>query len=112
MFLDAAQLAELTGREKPSAQIRELERESQPHPHGISMIARFRSIGSGGKMPLESDSTIVDWNALMGRVELRSWLEYRADGSAVGMGSKTEFDAQGRILSHRVEPTGARLILG
>lgn len=61
-------------------------------------------------MPLESDSTLVDWNALLGRVELRSWVELRGDGTAVGMGSKTVYDANGRLVSHKVEPTGARLV--
>ena len=45
----------------------------------------------------------------LGRVECRAWLEAEAcaDGlRLVGMGSRTEFDESGRLVSHVCEPTG------
>ncbi len=40
-----------------------------------------------------------------GHIDLRSWLEVQGD-KIVGMGSATEYDENGRIVSHKVEPTG------
>lgn len=40
-----------------------------------------------------------------GHVDLRSWIEVRGD-ELVGMGSSTEYDENGLIVSHKIEPTG------
>lgn len=74
-------------------------------------MAGFCSIQMVRKTPLKSDTAEIDWNAIFGRVEVRSWIEWRGYGTAVGMGSKTVYDAAGRLISHDVEPTGAVLIL-
>lgn len=48
--------------------------------------------------------------AQFGHSEIRSWLEAECaiDGSLrlVGMGSRTDFDRDGKITAHKVEPTG------
>ena len=45
-----------------------------------------------------------------GRVEIRSWIDFvkQPDGSAkaIGMGSKTVIEPDGRIRSHEAGPTG------
>lgn len=43
---------------------------------------------------------------IFGHVEIRSWFEQQPDGSAVGMGSKTEYDKDGKIVAHSVTTTG------
>lgn len=48
--------------------------------------------------------------SLFNRIELRSWIEWRPDGRHIGMGSRTEYDPSGKIVSHKVEPTGAVII--
>lgn len=45
---------------------------------------------------------------IYGKIECRSWLEMR-DGKLVGMGSRTEYDEHGKIISHRVNETGCEL---
>lgn len=46
-----------------------------------------------------------------GRSECRAWLEAEmaADGSLrlVGMGSRTDYDQNGKLVAHEVSPTGA-----
>lgn len=51
---------------------------------------------------------------LYGRSESRSWLEAEMlpDGRLmlVGMGSRTDFDRDGKIKAHKVAPTGLRML--
>lgn len=50
-------------------------------------------------------------DVLMGHSECRSWLEAEMMPSGqlrlVGMGSRTDFDRDGKITAHKCEPTGA-----
>ena len=45
-----------------------------------------------------------------GRIECRSWLEAEVmiDGGLrlVGMGSRTDYDREGKVVYHKTEPTG------
>ena len=44
-------------------------------------------------------------DVIFGHVELRSWIEF--DGEKfIGMGSCTKYDRDGKIESHKVEPSG------
>lgn len=47
---------------------------------------------------------------VFGHSEIRSWLEYRHDQEGrpilVGVGSSTEYDQQGNLVSHKVSETG------
>jgi hypothetical protein len=53
-----------------------------------------------------------------GCVEVRSWIETEVDERGefrfVGMGSRTDYDQDGKITAHKVEPNGlvARMIGG
>lgn len=57
---------------------------------------------------------MIKVSVLYGRSECRAWLKPKVspDGSIriVGMGSRTDFDRDGNITAHKVEPTGAVLI--
>lgn len=50
-----------------------------------------------------------------GRCEVRSWLEAEMlpDGNLklIGMGSRTDYDLDGKITAHKVEPTCAVMIV-
>ena len=47
---------------------------------------------------------------IYGQSELRSWFELQHDPvygfRHVGMGSRTDYDRDGKITAHKVEPTG------
>jgi hypothetical protein len=50
-------------------------------------------------------------DALWGRCEVRAWLEAEVMPTGelrlVGMGSRTDYDRDGRLTAHKCEPTGA-----
>lgn len=52
----------------------------------------------------------VKIDVLMGHSECRSWLEAEMlpDGQLrlIGMGSRTDFDRDGKVTAHKCEPTG------
>jgi hypothetical protein len=63
----------------------------------------------GMEETMKNETYRVD--VLFGKAECRSWLESEMmpDGSMrlVGMGSRTDYDRDGKVVAHKCEPTGA-----
>lgn len=57
------------------------------------------------------DQAFIDVTKIFGRIELRSWFVYDpVRRRFIGMGSKTVFDGEGRMVEHKVEPTGVEAV--
>ena len=56
-----------------------------------------------------NDYQPVNVDDIFNKVHLRSWFEER-NGVSIGMGSATTYDRHGNMISHKVEPTGIRMV--